>query len=67
MIKRIKVDRNLLFLEHLLLSIECFAIYDEDISLSIKRLYKLVSERLYSGIEHKEDFDHTECEIVYYY
>lgn len=65
--RRLKVDRNLLFLEYVLLCLDGFAIYDEDITLLLKKLYKLVSEKLYSNIEHNEDFDHTECEIVYYY
>ncbi len=67
MIRRIKIDRNLLFLEHLLLSINSFSLYDDDIEHLLKKLYKLVSEKLYSNIEHEGDFDHTELEIIYYY
>ena len=65
--KRIKVDKNLIFLEHLLLNIDSFRVYDEDISLLLKELYNMVSNKLYSSLEHKEDFDHIECELIYFY
>lgn len=66
MIKRIKVDKNLIFLECLLLSINTTFIYDKEIKDLLKQLYILVSDKIYSSIEHNKDIEHIDFEMIYY-